>query len=192
MISNRDFTKATYALICLTAIATLFLVAQPSALAERGSKFSYLMYSDPLVIRLTDESELKIQITAHASKRKDKLLLVVNDRIADEAYVRYIKRHATLRYEENTLSIRANCTSYIINDNTYNHRCKLKSGKRTLGILDVNKRIYSEAENSDKEEAQIQPTPNELLELTAYCARVLHAALPQNSRPMYGRSSTWC
>ena len=41
-------------------------------------------------------------------------------------------------------------------------------------------------------ESIIQLTPNELLELTAYCARVLHAALPQNPRPMYGRTSTWC
>ena len=36
--------------------------------------------------------------------------------------------------------------------------------------------------------------PNHLLELTAYCARVLlfGATHRQNPRPMYGSSSTWC
>ncbi len=34
--------------------------------------------------------------------------------------------------------------------------------------------------------------PNELLELTTYSARVLHAVLLQNPRLMYGRTSILC
>ena len=136
--------------IAFSGLFILVILAMCSAAvfakSDRQSKYVYLMYSNPMYLKLTDGSQLKLQVTAYAKRRKDRLSLSVNDQIVDEGYVRSRDRRLTLRYKDEDLNIRVVCKSLRSEDATFNHSCNVYSKQSNLGTLDVVNRIYPTSE----------------------------------------------
>lgn len=109
---------------------------------ERPKGYRYLMYSDPMYLKLSDGSKMKIQVLAYAGRDQDKLNFVIDDRTEDEGMVSINHRRTILEYSESGFNLRADCISLLSEDTTYNHSCSLYSGKNKLKVLDVINRIY--------------------------------------------------
>ena len=109
---------------------------------NRPKGYRYLMYSDPMYIRYSDGSETKLQVLAFARRHHDRLHLVVDDKVVGKGYVSYDHLKYTFKHKIDDLSIRVRCLALIAEDSTYNHSCKVVTGKKEIGVLDVIKRIY--------------------------------------------------
>ena len=109
---------------------------------ERPEGYRYLMYSNPMYLKLSDGSQTKIQVVAYAATNQDKITLVIDDNIEDEGVVSFNDRRITLEYSESGLDLRARCIALRSEDTTFNHSCSIYTGKKKLGVLDVVNRIY--------------------------------------------------
>lgn len=109
---------------------------------ETATQYKYLMYSDPMIIELSDGSKFKVMVTAYATRLRDRLALSVNNTIVDEGFVSFFHSRYTLRHEQDELKLRVRCISLRAEDDTFNHSCKVYANDEKQGVLDVINRLY--------------------------------------------------
>lgn len=102
----------------------------------------YLMYSDPLFIKLSDEGEIKIVITASASAREDLLALSINDIHVAQQYVRSRDPGTIFEYHDDRFDITIGCVSLEVADTTLDYECTVSGDGKEFGVLEVNQRLY--------------------------------------------------
>ena len=114
--------------------------------------YDYLMYAEPIYLRFTDGTQLKLQVTARARREYDILAFSVNDRVTSKLKIDSYSQRLTFRYQEDGFNLRVKCIPRESEDKTPNHFCTVYSANVKLGVLDVINRIYPAALNESADD----------------------------------------
>lgn len=114
----------------------------PFAKDYRSKGYDYLAYSHPVHLKLSDGTQIKLQITARARELYDTLALAVDDHVIDTLTIGSMSDRASFKYAVNGLNLKITCVPLQSTDLSPNHACTVYSKKTKLAVLDVVHRIY--------------------------------------------------